>query len=159
MDLPDLDDIGDLGPDVARRFWTYGRGHWDGPLVSRGVDEYGNRTLAFRLPGERALIVALNIPLRRHRMPFAVHFDRDADMATVEYSGDGSCDCVKRSREVGKRLVVDYDAGGNVHSVEMFGVNALDDPAVVEALRTVLPDYVVDETLKLVNDLLEPADA
>lgn len=49
----------------ASRLWFYGKGTWTGPLVMRGGDEYGNDTLAFRLPGERALIIAWNFPLRR----------------------------------------------------------------------------------------------
>lgn len=54
---------------TARRFWMYGKGSWSGPLVMLGGDEYGNDTLAFRLPGGRSLIVAWNFPLRRLRLP------------------------------------------------------------------------------------------
>lgn len=58
-----------MSEDGARRFWTYGKGQWSGPLVSRGGDEYGNSTVVFRLPSERALIVAYNWPLRRELEP------------------------------------------------------------------------------------------
>lgn len=54
---------------TASRVWTYPKGSWSGPPIVRGGDEYGNSTLAFRLPGERALIVVWNIPLRRELEP------------------------------------------------------------------------------------------
>jgi len=57
----------------ACRFWMYGKGSWSGPLVYRGGDEYGNSTLVFRLPGERAFIVAYNWPLRRELEPSEGH--------------------------------------------------------------------------------------
>lgn len=60
-----------VNDDGARRFWTYGKDHWDGPLVSKfpGGDEYGNSTLVFRLPQGRAFVMAYNWPLRRELEP------------------------------------------------------------------------------------------
>jgi hypothetical protein len=49
----------------ASRMWLYKKDSWSGPLVMRGGDEYLNSTLVFRLPGGRALVVALNVPLKR----------------------------------------------------------------------------------------------
>ena len=54
---------------AARRVWTYPKGSWSGSILSLGGDEYGNSTIVLRLPGERALIVAYNWPLRRELEP------------------------------------------------------------------------------------------
>jgi hypothetical protein len=64
----DLAESGYVRVARASRAWMYGKGEWTGPLVMVGGDEYGNWTLCFRLPGQRALIVALNVPLRRRRL-------------------------------------------------------------------------------------------
>jgi hypothetical protein len=58
-----------MSDEKVRRFWTYGKDQWSGPLVSLSGDEYGNSTVVFRLIGGRALIVAWNIPLRRKLEP------------------------------------------------------------------------------------------
>jgi len=44
-------------PHRPPRAWLTPPGQWDGPLLSRGGDEWGRYTLAFRLPGHRALVV------------------------------------------------------------------------------------------------------
>lgn len=58
--------------DMARRFWMYPKDSWNaGPALSiyPGGDEYGNSTLVLQLPGQRALVVAYNWPLRRELEP------------------------------------------------------------------------------------------
>lgn len=52
-------------PEEPRRVWMYGKGRWDGPWLSLGGDEYNNRPLVIRLPGERALLVNLAPRLKR----------------------------------------------------------------------------------------------
>ena len=52
---------------MSRRVWWWPASHltrrwW--PLVFRGGDEYGNATIALRVPGGM-IILALNLPLRR----------------------------------------------------------------------------------------------
>lgn len=62
----------------THRLWMYKKGQWPGPIVSTGADEYGNSTVVLRLPGERALSVTWNIPLRRelelaaHRIEYGI---------------------------------------------------------------------------------------
>lgn len=57
-----LDDI-DLRKVLLRaarsqhRWWIY-RDGWNGPPLTVGSDEYGRRTLALRLPGQRAVVWA-----------------------------------------------------------------------------------------------------
>lgn len=67
----------DLGPDIARRCWFYGRGQWgEKRLVKWGTgDEFGNSTVGIRLPGGRAFIFAWNFPLRRELEPNEGHVE------------------------------------------------------------------------------------
>lgn len=60
--------------DGPSRLWVLERGQWLGPssrtgrpnpLVFRGGDEYGNRTVALRLPFGAALVLSTTVPLRR----------------------------------------------------------------------------------------------
>lgn len=56
----------------ARRFWMYPKDSWNsGPALSiyPGGDEYGNSVLVLQLPGQRALAMAYNWPLRRELEP------------------------------------------------------------------------------------------
>lgn len=57
--------FGYVEPEEPRRVWMYGKGRWDGPWLSLGGDEYNNRPLVIRLPGERALLVNLAPRLKR----------------------------------------------------------------------------------------------
>lgn len=66
-----VEDTPELGPDTARRVWWWRAeqltSRW-WPLAWRGGDEYGNSTIAVRIPGGTVL-VALNLPLRREMLP------------------------------------------------------------------------------------------
>jgi len=139
-----------MGRDAARRLWTYERGSWSGPLVMRGGDEYGNRTLALRLPGGRALITALNVPLRRHRLPSAVSVDRESGTVLVEFILDAQVDSATRFDDV---LAVNY-AGRDVVSVELLSVDAVALLADSEILGRRLPRYVLDAAAKDLKDML-----
>lgn len=109
-----------------------------------GGDEWGNRPLCVRLPADWLLCVNLRVPLRRHYLPRGITVDTDANCAMIEFSYDDSPGCVKKSCEVTDNIVIDYDADGNVHGVELLRIDALSDADEVEALRRFLPDYVVD---------------
>lgn len=141
----------DAEDDGPRRVWMY-RSGWTGPLLYRGGDEWGNRTLAFRLPGERALVVALNIPLRRHFLPMSVKSDPEASTITIGFPIDAP---IVRTIEVGRSSVVHFDAEGTVVEVELMRPDALSFASEREALRGVFPSYVVDAMVEFVSDLLE----
>lgn len=61
----ELYDSGYITPDQARRFWTYPKKTWSGPLITRGHDEFGNRPFVFRLPGNRALLAVLTPRIKK----------------------------------------------------------------------------------------------
>lgn len=61
----ELVEHGYVKPSEPSRVWMYGKGQWDGSWVCLGGDEYGNRPLVIRLPGERALLVNLSPRLKR----------------------------------------------------------------------------------------------
>lgn len=45
-------------PHLTDYVWIYRHAHWDGHGFALTCDEWGRRTVAVRLPGSRALVVA-----------------------------------------------------------------------------------------------------